>query len=160
MSAILPISVSIPVVTTIACPRPEAMTVPVKSIFNLSPIVASGLIGSVFLYTGWDSPVSAASSTCSLTASIRRASAGTLLPDSTKITSPGTMSLVAISISSPERITLAFGDDSSFKESIVLWALDSWIKPITALENSTKIITTAFVVLPTKNEIKAATSRI
>ncbi len=42
--------------------------------------------------TGSDSPVSAASSTCRLTASISRPSAGTLSPAASRMTSPGTSS--------------------------------------------------------------------
>ncbi|MBA7645688.1 hypothetical protein ES703_53446 [subsurface metagenome] len=62
-SAILPISVCSLVPTTIPCPEPLVMKVPLNVIQCWSAGGRFGLeMGSTFFFTGTDSPVSAASS--------------------------------------------------------------------------------------------------
>ena len=61
--AILPITVEIPVATTIALPLPETILVPLKTIFFCSAVAKLSLSKiSVVLYIGSDSPVREASS--------------------------------------------------------------------------------------------------
>ncbi len=66
--------------------------------------VASGR-AAMFLETGTDSPVSAASATCSWAASISRASAPTASPAASSSRSPGTSSRAAMACSWPSRST-------------------------------------------------------
>src|SRR5665811_2004085 len=89
--AILPNSVCAPVAKTTALPRPETTEVPASRMF-LPRIRSSTWDGLVSRAFGMDSPVTVALLTRTSKASIRRQSAGTLSPCSSRTTSPTTRS--------------------------------------------------------------------
>ena len=113
--AIFPTSVCIPMSVTTAFPRPYVTKLPEKSILVRSPSGASAKIASKLFSTARLSPVRALSSTLRLAFSISLASAGTMSPASTRITSPTTSSLAGSWIVEPSRSTLACGPASFFK---------------------------------------------
>ena len=108
MTPIWPTSVRMPVAVTSSRPRPSVTVVPMKAMQDRSPSGASGSgTGSGLLLTACDSPVRAASSTCSRTASMMRPSAGTRMPAERITRSPGTSSAAGIWRSTPSRTTWA-----------------------------------------------------
>ena len=93
--AILPSSVWMPVAVTTAFPRPLVTTVPAKTMFCCSLLLASaGKIKAASLAAGNDSPVNEDSSTSKPTEYRSLASAGTLCPGLRSNKSPGTMLMV------------------------------------------------------------------
>ena len=108
MSAMWPISVSMPVAVTISSPRPRVTEVFMYAMQVRSPSgTSSPGTGSIDLPTGRLSPVSAASSISRVAARLTRPSAGIRLPASTSTTSPGTSSSASISTAWPSRRTRA-----------------------------------------------------
>jgi len=97
---------------TTAAARPFTTTVPRKAHI---PLVAGRRFGSVMGATvfcaGSDSPVSMDSSVLSSSAFTSRMSAGTLTPEASSTTSPGTRSALSISCSLPSRTTPRLRDD-------------------------------------------------
>ena len=87
---------SIPVPVTTPSPRPYVTFVLENTMLFRSPIPTSPSIISVSFSEATDSPVKAASSACNEFASIKRISAGTTLPASSKTISPGTISVLFI----------------------------------------------------------------
>ena len=85
---------------------------------------------------GNDSPVSADWSTSRGSPSRRRASAGTMSPRRTRMTSPGTSSRAAGVIQVPSRLTRALIARFAFKASMALPAWRSSQNPTTALATS------------------------
>ena len=96
-----PSSVSCPVAMTTPTPPPALTVVPEKTRLVRSPSGSSPCSASVCLSTTVDSPVSIASSTRKLCASIRRISAGIRSPARKTIISPGTISVVGMVSCSP-----------------------------------------------------------
>ena len=117
-SAILPISVCIPVWVTTAVARPYVTVVPICSMFFRSATATSPASVSVCLSTGMDSPVKSDSFTARLEAFNRRASAGTLSPASIARMSPGTISSAGTWATSSLRRTLALGAASFIRASM------------------------------------------
>ena len=106
-----------------------------------SPTVALADTTSVVLSAGTDSPVSAASSVRKLFTLASRRSAGTLSPDSSSTTSPGTSWSAAIMRVSPPRTVRASADNMFRIESRAFSARPSWMKPSSAFRTTTpKII--------------------
>ena len=89
---IRPSSVSWPVATTTPLAVPYVTRVPLYAMPRRSPIPACRSTASALFSTGTDSPVRAASSTFSVRTPARRRSAGTLSPECSSTTSPGTSS--------------------------------------------------------------------
>ncbi len=149
--AIFPISVFIPVSTTTPMPLPYVTSVPVKARFFLS---ASGTSSTTLvpLETGTDSPVRIASSIFNSDSFIILMSAGTLLPPSRRIISPGTRNSLAILLSFPSRITTASGDVNFLRASIVFSALYSCTKPKIAFKITITIIAKASITSPMRAE--------
>ena len=117
-------------------------------------------IGSVCFSTGTDSPVSAASSICRLTASTSRASAGTRSPARRRITSPGTSSRAGISISSPSRSTVAVGAAISRSASMARSARYSCTKPSSTANSTITAMAMASTPWPRNADRATATSRM
>ena len=136
--AILPISVKLPVVATMAFALPATMMVLAKSMHVFSEMSAPALEGRVFFWTGVLSPVRFASWVCKLVAVSMRQSAGTLSPDSRSTMSPGTSSEASRSISRPSRMTFAFNAVNFWSNAIAFSARYSCANPRMAL--STTII--------------------
>ncbi len=91
--AILPNSVCEPVPQTTALPVPEEMVVPANTMLGISTWVRSPRrTASLFLRTGFDSPVSVDWFTRRSLSTTRRASAEMRSPSESRITSPGTRS--------------------------------------------------------------------
>ncbi len=160
ISAILPISVFIPVSVITAFAWPFVIIVPIKTIFSWSVTCVPSLREPIIFVDGTDSPVNDASSTWNAAIWINLASAGTLLPVSNRIISPGTNSLEFISISCPFRITFAFNAVNFLNASIACSALYSWTKPNTPLRTTIIEITIASNLSPINKEITIAAKRI
>ena len=127
LSAILPISVFRPILTTIALARPVMIVVPEKSIFDCSASDKfSFSIGRLFFVTLTLSPVRIDSLTVKLFDSITRKSALILSPDSRTTTSPKVSSSALISTVSLFLITFVFVVTSLARAAAVLLALFSW----------------------------------
>ena len=105
-AAIRPIWVFIPVAVTTARPVPCATAVPLKTMSNWSANGTEWGSITMALSTASLSPVSAASCTHSVAASIRRASAPTASPSASMITSPHTSSALGTRCSLPSRSTV------------------------------------------------------
>ncbi len=116
--------------------------------------------GSARFSTGSDSPVSAASATRSSRTSSSRRSAGTLSPEASRTTSPGTSSRASMRWRCPPRSTVASVVSARASASSAPSALLSWTKPITALRKITPKITDASVYAPTASLMTVATSRM
>ncbi|TVQ60811.1 MAG: hypothetical protein EA379_07485 [Phycisphaerales bacterium] len=142
--AMRPICAADPVATTTARMRPVTTVEPMNTRLRAS-VTRLALSTPACLGTGTDSPVSSASSACACVASSTRASAGTLSPDSSSTTSPGTRSALGISRRSPSRRTTALGATRSCSACIARSARRSWKNPIEALMVSTAAITIASV---------------
>ena len=159
ISAMAPTAVFIPVeVTTISArPRVSAVfmcTIEVRSASGESP---TGTADSDFA-TGWDSPVSADSSTSTPAARVSRPSAGTRSPASSSTTSPGTRSAASTTTTSPERRTRAVATSISRSASRLFSARRSWRKPMPAFRKSTTAMTTVSLRSPTIPARTAATT--
>ena len=89
-----------------------------------------------------------------------RKSAGTALPASNNITSPGTNTVEGKSVMFPSRSTRACVTDICFKASIAFSARYSCIKPRKAFNKTIMRITIVSVKSPTMPDIIAATSII
>mmetsp|Transcript_5621 Transcript_5621/g.9023 ORF Transcript_5621/g.9023 Transcript_5621/m.9023 type:complete len:254 (-) Transcript_5621:536-1297(-) len=119
-SWIFPISVLMPVAVTTAKAPPFVTMVPLKIMLALPWMGASASTGSVLLDTVTDSPVSEPSSTLNVVVfrPSNLASAGTLSPTRTKMTSPGTSSCAGSSPSHwPPRSAVATSGCSRFSAS-------------------------------------------
>ena len=150
---------------TMPFPRPYATVVPEYAIFLRSASKTSVSRGLTIFRTGTDSPVSDASSILRLIASIKRTSAGTLLPISRRTISPGTNSLEGILISMPFRKTNASGAAICFNASIAFSARYSCTNPKIALTKTIAKIAIDSKISPPKkieetNEITTAATRI
>ena len=121
-SAILPISVSMPVRTATASPLPRTTKVEPYSMFFRSPRASPSFKGAAVLTEGRDSPVSADSSTLRALAVSTRQSAATRSPSSKSRISPGTTSSAGMTASAPSRRTRAFPADSCLSRSMALSA--------------------------------------
>ena len=145
-SAILPISVFIPVPVITALPRPYTTVEPIYIMFFRSPrgtsFSPSRFKIETILLTGTDSPVSAASSIFMLALSMIRPSAGTASPASKSTTSPGTRSSLLKVTTLPSRRTLLVAAAISCSASMAASALLSCTTPKTAL-----MITTARIII-------------
>mmetsp|Transcript_32700 Transcript_32700/g.70118 ORF Transcript_32700/g.70118 Transcript_32700/m.70118 type:complete len:250 (+) Transcript_32700:2485-3234(+) len=132
---ILPISVDMPVETTMHRPDPPETVVPEKSMLRLSAIRALTATGCVCFMTVSLSPVSDPSSVrmvVDLSVS-RRTSAGILSPTATSTMSPGTSSDAGSRLSSPLRVTFAVHVCRFLSASSAFSALCSCQTPTTAL---------------------------
>ena len=159
--AIRPNSVDMPVATTTAWPRPWTTSVPAYVMFLRSPSARPGSSNAVaVLLAAADSPVSAASSTARLTASMTRVSAGTRSPARSITTSPGTRSRAGMADSSPSRSTCADGAAILRSASSALPARCSWMKPRSTANSTMTVMTTASSVWPRKPETTVALRRI
>ncbi len=139
-----PISVAGPVAVTTAVPRPSVTAVPRYTMLSRSPIGAFGSeTGSVAFETATDSPVSAASSTCSVACSISRASAGTRSPAASNTRSPTTRSAAGISSCAPSRRTRAMETACLRRLSRAFAAFHSVRNPMRALSRITTRIAMA-----------------
>ena len=121
-SAILPISVSLPVRTTTAFACPLTTNDEEYSMFlrSKTPVFSSHV--PAFLVTPTDSPVSADSSHLSSSARRTRQSAGTMSPSSRSMTSPGTRRALSSSRSLPPRTVLTRHTESDLSFSMALSA--------------------------------------
>ena len=106
-AAILPNSVRAPVDTTTPRPLPACTTVPISAHPDSSASAVPAGVGSLYLSTGSDSPVSTDSSHSRPLTSSSRTSAGTTSPSRNSITSPGTNSVTSTLAGCPSRITTA-----------------------------------------------------
>ena len=104
-----------------------------------SPSAASAATLSTCLGTGTLSPVRADSSISSVAARMIRPSAGTRSPASTLTMSPGTISSMGISASSPPRRTLALTTIIFWRAATLADALPSWFRPIAALSSVSRM---------------------
>ena len=95
--------------------------------------VSAARTGSAFFSTGTDSPVRDDSSTRICAASIRRRSAGTIVPASRRTTSPGTRSRARTVVLSPSRTTWASGAAISLRLCSACSARLSCVAPTNAL---------------------------
>ncbi len=98
--------------------------------------------------TGTDSPVSMDSSMRRSRSLNRRRSAGTLSPDCSMTTSPGTRLSAGRLINLPSRLTMARGESMPRMASSAFSALPSWMKPITALISTTPRMTPLSIQWP------------
>ena len=160
MPAMRPISVAGPVATTTPPPRPYVTAVPAKAMFRRSPRAVSSGRALTSFSTGNDSPVSAASSACRLTASKSRRSAGTRSPEASSTTSPGTRSRAGTSTSSPPRTAVAVGAAMRWSASSARSARYSWTKPSRTANRTMTVMATASVVWPNAADMAVATSRM
>jgi len=155
--AIRPSSVPMPVATTTPSPRPRVTIVPDQAMLTRSP---SGMSASssvrVTFSTGCDSPVSAASSTCSPNASASRRSAGTTPPASSNTKSPGTSSVATTVAIRPSRRTVAFSAASCCSARSACSARYSWMNPMIAFRITIARIAAASSGSPITPEIRAA----
>ncbi len=151
MSAILPISVAIPVAITIDLPLPPVIVVPIYTMFCFAPNSEFVfLAATAFLLTGADSPVSNDSSTSMFKHSISIASAGTLSPASSNIKSSGTISFANMIMFFPSLTTCASGAVSSLSASIDFSVLYSCINPIIPFKIIIAVIVIASAFSPIK----------
>ena len=136
--------------------------------FLRSPSAASAATSAFASFSaGTDSPVSADSSLLREALSIKRASAGTKSPASTRMMSPGTSLAASMVCSLPLRMTRAWGAESDLSASSAFSALLSCITPMMALamtmptmSSGSKNSEGSCEVSATTNEIAAAPSRI
>ena len=144
-SAILPISVSMPVAVMTTLPLPYTTALPMYTMLVLSPSGTSFAPSAiarapVCLVTGTDSPVRAASSTFMDASSMMRPSAGTLSPASSMTTSPTTSSLLSTLTICPSLSTFDLAAVICFKASMASSALFSCTTPSTELSMTTNNI--------------------
>ena len=125
---------------------------------NSSP--PTGPTEVVVLPTGCDSPVNAASSTSTASATVSRPSAGTRSPASSSTTSPGTNSPAATTRTMPSRRTRAVATSIRRNASRLRSARRSCRNPIIALISNTTTITAASPASPTAPASTAAASKI
>ena len=140
-NAILPISVFFPVLTTIPVLFPLVMLVPKNNIFFCSWRIKLFFKTSELFWTGTLSPVSADSSTFKLSHESILISAGIVSPDSKYIISPGTNSLVFITIILSSLLTLQVLVSYFFKSLNTKVAFSSCINPTIAFIKTTKSMT-------------------
>ena len=114
----------------------------------------------MFFSTDSDSPVRAASWTRRLTLSIRRASAGTALPVSSTMTSPGTSSRAESSSNLPSRRTRTTGTAICLREAIARSARYSEANPSTPNRTTIAPMAAVSIPLPSSADTTAATIRI
>src|SRR5512139_2691351 len=155
--AIFPSSVRMPVATTRPRARPYVTTVPLYARLRRSPSGRSASASRASCFsTGCDSPVSADSSTLSAASSVRRRSAGRMLPASSSTRSPGTSSRASITPGWPSRMTRACGLAIRFSAAIARSARYSWTKPMMPLRNTMTTMAMASCGSPTMPAITAA----
>ena len=161
ISAILPISVSIPVAITTAFPLPFVTRLPM---YNMLPLVIPFCLWFLllisFFETGTDSPVSIDSSKNRELPSIITQSAGTRSPASMTIKSLGTTISAGISLINPSRITLAWGAAIFMRASIAFSVRISWKKPSSPLRIRITRIAIPSLFSPIKNDMTDDTMRI
>ena len=87
-------------------------------------------------------------------------SAGTLSPDWSSTTSPGTSWDAGIRLRSPARTTVASVPMYRASAAIALWALVSWMNPMVAVTRTTPRMTMASIHSPNTAVMNAATSRM
>ncbi len=144
-----------PVATTNPSPLPAATSVPLYAMFVLSATGASSRSsGAAVFSTGSDSPVSAASSVRSRTASESRTSAGTTEPVWSTTRSPGTSRSAPTSRGLPSRTTVAVGAAIRFSAAIARSARYSCTKPSTAFRTTI----TAMAIVSAASPITPATT--
>ena len=159
VSAILPISVFIPVSTTTATARPVITDAPAKSMFFLSARPVFSAIVSVCFSTSVLSPVSSDSSTFKFEHVKILMSAEILSPDSKKTISPTTKFLASTWVFSPSLSTLTLVFTILTSELAILCARFSCIVPIVRSMAINKNMTTASIHSPTSSEKNVANSR-
>ena len=160
MSAMWPISVSMPVEVTISSPRPRVTAVFMYTMQVRSPSgTSSPGTGAGDLPTGRLSPVSAASSISMVAARLTRPSAGIRLPASTSTMSPGTSSSASISTAWPSRRTRAIVFIICASALTLSSAFASWRRPITALKTVRPASTTVVPVSPVTSWLTPAATR-
>ena len=123
-----------------------------------SPTVAFSATASAVFSAGTDSPVRAASSVRRFFTSTRRRSAGTLSPDSSRTTSPGTRLSAGIMRVSPSRRVRASADSMLRMESSAFSARPSWMKPSKAFSSTTPRMIPASSHRPSISLVKPAPS--
>jgi len=105
----------------------------------------SAATGSIDLATGIDSPVSAASATCSDALSVRRQSAPTMSPSANSTRSPGTSPVLGTDSTRPSRTTRTWLAVRSRSASTARCALRSCQNPSSALAMTIAAITMASI---------------
>ena len=126
-SAILPISVAIPIAVTMAFPRPATTVHPLNTILSWSPNDSSSFATNAASFsTASLSPVSTDSSTRNWDDSIKRASAEIASPDSKTRISPTTSCSDSTVVTLPSRMTVAVCLFISCKDSSAFSAFPSW----------------------------------
>ena len=132
--------------------------VPENAMLSRSPTVAFSETGSVVLSAGTDSPVSAASSVRRFLTSASRRSAGTLSPDSSSTTSPGTSCSAGSMRVAPPRRVRASADSMLRIESSAFSARPSWMNPSSPLMTTTPRMIAASIHRPSIILVKPAPS--
>ncbi len=155
----MPTSVSMPVATTMARPRPLVTTVPDQTMLARAvSAVFSGTTQSSSLGTGCDSPVSTDSSVSRLYTSMSLASAAILSPGDRTSTSPGTTSAASIDCAWPPRSTRAWGADSSARAARARSARNSCTKPRMAFTTTMASMAAASLYSPITADAAVAPS--
>ena len=155
-----PSSVVAPVAVTSVTPLPTRTSEPANSSFaRWDKASVAAEITSVFFSTASDSPVSCDSSTVHCP-EIRRTSAGTRSPDSSRTVSPGISSLAGSCTSCPSRRTLASGALNDCSDAISRSARKSISKPTATLRVSATKIASASPSSPIASESTAVPKRI
>ena len=139
MPLMWPTSVCMPVAVATIVPAPRVTWAFMNAMSTLSPSAASAATVSTCLGTGTLSPVRADSSISRVAARMIRPSAGTRSPASTLTMSPGTISSMGISWSSPPRRTLALTIIIFCRAATLADALPSWLRPIPALSSVSRM---------------------
>ena len=153
-----PSSVPLPVATTSPVAVPEATSVPEYSMPCRSPRGASSATAPACLSQGRDSPVSTASLARRPLACRMRRSAGTLSPEASSTTSPGTRVWASTTARTPPRSTVACSDSMRRMASSEDSALPSCKKPISALITTAPSSTPVSSQCPSAAVTTAATS--
>ncbi len=152
-----PISVESPVLTTTAWALPRVTYVPMNTMLSCSARLKFwSERGADCLYTACDSPVKLSSLTSRVLQLSKRQSAGTMLPASSRMISPGTSSPAGIRIGLPPRITMASGAVIRFNPASDFSARFSWIIPIRASTATITRMLTASVSCRSSNETAPA----
>ena len=121
LSAMAPMAVLVPVLTTRIRALPLITVVPMNTalVASCNSVTSAARAPGCFS-TGYDSPVSKACLTNKSCASNTKPSAGTISPAESTARSPGTTSVTGTLIDSPSRITLACNETDLRKLSAAL----------------------------------------
>ena len=158
-AAMRPNSARAPVSTTTARPPPPRTTVPMNAHDDISASSAPGGPGAADFSAGMDSPVSTDSSHSRASTSVNRTSAGTICPNVSCTTSPGTSSRTSIGREWPSRRTTTSCVICVCNACAASSARYSLTNPSPTETSRIRAMIAAFVRSPTKNETAAVTTR-